>query len=99
MYGVRGERRLTEFEIPELPGYEESRPVRIGNAASCQFQLDVYGEVVQALYEARRLGLPEAAGARGRRAISPSSSSRRGSFPTTASGKCAEADVTSFTRR
>jgi len=64
MYGVRGERRLTEFEIPELPGYEESRPVRIGNAASGQFQLDVYGEVVQALYEARRLGLPEEAGAR-----------------------------------
>jgi GH15 family glucan-1,4-alpha-glucosidase len=64
MYGVRGERRLTEFEIPELPGYEESRPVRIGNAASGQFQLDVYGEVVQALYEARRLGLPEAVGAR-----------------------------------
>ena len=64
MYGVRGERRLTEFEIPELPGYEESRPVRIGNAASGQFQLDVYGEVIQALYEARRLGLPEQAGAR-----------------------------------
>jgi GH15 family glucan-1,4-alpha-glucosidase len=64
MYGIRGERRLTEFEIPELPGYEESRPVRIGNAASDQFQLDVYGEVVQALYEARRLGLPEEAGAR-----------------------------------
>jgi GH15 family glucan-1,4-alpha-glucosidase len=61
MYGVRGERRLTEFEIPELPGYEESRPVRIGNAASDQFQLDVYGEVIQALYEARRLGLPEEA--------------------------------------
>jgi len=65
MYGVRGERRLTEFEIPALPGYEESHPVRIGNAASGQFQLDVYGEVVQALYEARRLGLPEMAGARG----------------------------------
>jgi GH15 family glucan-1,4-alpha-glucosidase len=64
MYGVRGERRLTEFEIPELPGYEESRPVRIGNAASDQFQLDVYGEVIQALYEARRLGLPEEARAR-----------------------------------
>jgi GH15 family glucan-1,4-alpha-glucosidase len=64
MYGIRGERRLTEFEIPDLPGYEESRPVRIGNAASDQFQLDVYGEVLQALYEARRLGLPEAAGAR-----------------------------------
>ena len=59
MYGVEGERRLTEFEISELPGYEESRPVRIGNAASEQFQLDVYGEVAQAMYEARRLGLPE----------------------------------------
>ncbi len=59
MYGIDGERRLTEFEVPWLPGYEESRPVRIGNAASEQFQLDVYGEVLQALYEARRLGLPE----------------------------------------
>jgi GH15 family glucan-1,4-alpha-glucosidase len=59
MYGVAGEHRLSEFEIPALPGYEESRPVRIGNAASDQFQLDVYGEVAQALYEARRLGLPE----------------------------------------
>ncbi len=64
MYGIDGERRLTEFEIPWLPGYEESRPVRIGNAASEQFQLDVYGEVVQALYEARRLGVPEMPGMR-----------------------------------
>ena len=46
MYGIDGSRRLTEFELPELPGYEESRPVRIGNAASEQFQLDVYGEVM-----------------------------------------------------
>ena len=46
MYGIRGERRLTEFELDELPGYERSRPVRIGNAASEQFQLDVYGEVL-----------------------------------------------------
>src|SRR5215204_3204822 len=46
MYGIRGERRLTEFELEELPGYEGSRPVRIGNAASEQFQLDVYGEVI-----------------------------------------------------
>ncbi len=59
MYGVAGERRLTEFEVPWLPGYEESRPVRIGNAAHDQFQLDVYGEILQALYEARRLGVPE----------------------------------------
>jgi GH15 family glucan-1,4-alpha-glucosidase len=45
MYGVGGERRLTEFELPHLPGYEASKPVRVGNAASEQFQLDVYGEV------------------------------------------------------
>jgi GH15 family glucan-1,4-alpha-glucosidase len=65
MYGIEGERRLTEFEATWLPGYEDSRPVRIGNAASEQFQLDVYGEVLQALYEARRLGLPEALDVRG----------------------------------
>ena len=46
MYGIAGERRLTEFELDELPGYEGSKPVRIGNAASEQFQLDVYGEVL-----------------------------------------------------
>jgi GH15 family glucan-1,4-alpha-glucosidase len=45
MYGIAGERRLTEFELDELPGYEGSRPVRVGNAASEQFQLDVYGEL------------------------------------------------------
>jgi GH15 family glucan-1,4-alpha-glucosidase len=46
MYGIGGERRLTEFELEELSGYEGSRPVRVGNAASEQFQLDVYGEVI-----------------------------------------------------
>jgi GH15 family glucan-1,4-alpha-glucosidase len=46
MYGVGGERRLDEFELDWLPGYEESRPVRVGNGASGQFQLDVYGEVM-----------------------------------------------------
>jgi GH15 family glucan-1,4-alpha-glucosidase len=46
MYGITGERRLTEFDVGDLPGYEGSKPVRIGNAASEQFQLDVYGEVV-----------------------------------------------------
>jgi GH15 family glucan-1,4-alpha-glucosidase len=46
MYGIGGERRLTEFELPDLHGYEGSRPVRVGNAASEQFQLDVFGEVV-----------------------------------------------------
>ena len=57
MYGVAGERRLTELELPWLAGYEGSRPVRIGNGASGQRQLDVYGEVVDALYQARRQGL------------------------------------------
>jgi GH15 family glucan-1,4-alpha-glucosidase len=50
MYGVGGERRLAEFELPHLPGYEGSRPVRVGNAASEQFQLDVYGEVAAAMF-------------------------------------------------
>ena len=50
MYAIAGERRLTEFELPELPGYEGSRPVRVGNAASEQFQLDVYGEVLNVAY-------------------------------------------------
>ena len=50
MYGIGGERRLTEFELPDLPGYEDSRPVRVGNAASEQFQLDVYGEVAGVMF-------------------------------------------------
>jgi GH15 family glucan-1,4-alpha-glucosidase len=57
MYGVAGERTLTEAELDWMPGYESSRPVRIGNAASGQYQLDVYGEVMGALHESRRLGL------------------------------------------
>jgi GH15 family glucan-1,4-alpha-glucosidase len=58
MYGVAGERRLDEHVMRNLPGYEGSRPVRIGNAASGQLQLDVYGEVTDALHQARRMGLP-----------------------------------------
>jgi GH15 family glucan-1,4-alpha-glucosidase len=57
MYGVHGERRLDEMEIPWLAGYENSKPVRIGNAASNQFQLDVYGDVFYALYHAEINGL------------------------------------------
>ncbi|HWG56691.1 MAG TPA: glycoside hydrolase family 15 protein [Gaiellaceae bacterium] len=57
MYGLGGERRLTELELPWLPGYEGSRPVRVGNGASTQFQLDVYGEVLDVLSEARRAGM------------------------------------------
>jgi GH15 family glucan-1,4-alpha-glucosidase len=58
MYGVAGERRLTEWEADWLPGYEGSAPVRIGNAASGQFQLDVYGEVIDALHLTVKSGLP-----------------------------------------
>ncbi|HEX4607359.1 MAG TPA: glycoside hydrolase family 15 protein [Urbifossiella sp.] len=62
MYGVGGERRLDEYEVPWLAGYEGSKPVRVGNAAHQQFQLDVYGEVVAALHQARAVGLEAAPG-------------------------------------
>lgn len=62
MYGVGGERRLTEFELDDLPGYEESRPVRVGNAASEQFQLDVYGELAAVTF----LGLEQLGQIQGR---------------------------------
>jgi GH15 family glucan-1,4-alpha-glucosidase len=57
MYGVAGERRLVEYEVPWLSGYQKSAPVRIGNAAAGQVQLDVYGEVLDTLYVARRAGV------------------------------------------
>jgi GH15 family glucan-1,4-alpha-glucosidase len=57
MYGAAGERRLPELILDSLPGYEDSRPVRIGNAAVKQFQLDVYGEVIDTLHVARGAGL------------------------------------------
>jgi GH15 family glucan-1,4-alpha-glucosidase len=58
MYGLAGERRLDERELEWLPGYEQSAPVRIGNAASEQLQLDVYGEVLDAAYQTRVHGGP-----------------------------------------
>jgi GH15 family glucan-1,4-alpha-glucosidase len=58
LYGVTGVRRLDEYEIAWLPGYQASAPVRIGNAAAKQFQLDVYGEVMDTLHLARVAGLP-----------------------------------------
>ncbi len=63
MYGVAGERRLPELELAWLPGYERSPPVRTGNAAIEQRQLDVYGEVTDALYQTHRAGLPPDASA------------------------------------
>ncbi len=61
LYGISGERRLTELEIDWLPGYEGSKPVRIGNAAATQYQLDVYGEVMDTFHLARVAGLPREA--------------------------------------
>jgi GH15 family glucan-1,4-alpha-glucosidase len=58
LYGVTGVRRLDEYQVPWLPGYLGSAPVRIGNAAATQFQLDVYGEVMDTLHLARAAGLP-----------------------------------------
>ena len=59
MYGLAGERRLREWEVDWLPGYENSRPVRVGNAAAAQLQLDVFGEVMDALHQGRHGGLVE----------------------------------------
>jgi GH15 family glucan-1,4-alpha-glucosidase len=59
MYGLRGERRLTEWQVHWLAGYENSAPVRIGNAAHDQRQLDIFGEVMDALHQARKGGLPQ----------------------------------------
>ena len=100
MYGLAGERRLTELELDWLPGYEDSKPVRIGNAAHEQFQLDVYGEVMDAFEQSRKGGL-----ACDRRRLGPparywsSTSPRSGSSPTRASGRCAVRRGTSPTPR
>ncbi|MEO8381945.1 MAG: glycoside hydrolase family 15 protein [Acidobacteriota bacterium] len=59
MYGLAGERRLTELELPWLPGYEGSSPVRIGNAAHEQLQLDIFGELMDALHTSRKSGLED----------------------------------------
>jgi GH15 family glucan-1,4-alpha-glucosidase len=69
MYGIGGERRLDEYELAWLPGYEGSAPVRVGNAASGQLQLDVYGELVDAIYRAQQHGMAPAA-----RALDPTQS-------------------------
>ncbi|MGR0185060.1 glycoside hydrolase family 15 protein [Azospirillum aestuarii] len=57
MYGIAGERRLLEWEVPWLPGYEGASPVRVGNAAAPQLQLDVYGEMMDAAHQARMRGI------------------------------------------
>jgi GH15 family glucan-1,4-alpha-glucosidase len=61
MYGIAGERRIEEYELEWLPGFQGSRPVRVGNAASTQRQLDVYGEVLDAAYQTRASGAESSA--------------------------------------
>src|SRR6266446_5459127 len=69
MYGLSGERQLIEWEVPSLPGYHGAAPVRIGNAASGQLRLDVYGELIDATCQARKCVLApvESAWARARK--------------------------------
>jgi GH15 family glucan-1,4-alpha-glucosidase len=64
MYGLAGERRIPELELPWLAGYEGASPVRVGNAAHDQFQLDVYGELMDVMYVAERAGMPRCDNAR-----------------------------------
>ena len=59
MYGIGGEQRIPEMVVDALAGYENSRPVRVGNAAADQLQIDIYGELLDALYQARKRGLTE----------------------------------------
>ncbi len=100
MYGLAGERRLPEMTLPWLPGYEKSQPVRIGNAAASQLQLDVYGEVMDALHQGRKHGLPKHEAAWDLQCARCSSTSRpAGRSPTKACGKCADRAGASPTRR
>ena len=88
MYGIMGERRLTEWEVKWLPGYLELKPVRIGNAASSQFQLDVYGELMDTFEQARKGALaPPESGWEPCRSSWSSMSTSIGPCPTTASGR------------
>ena len=98
MYTVDGARRLPESVLDHLPGYEESRPVRIGNAAVDQRQMDVLGEVMVALDAGRRAGLSADEDAWRLQPSSSTTSPRTGSSPTTASGRSAARAGTSRTR-
>ena len=99
MYGLAGERRLDERELEWLPGYEGSRPVRVGNAASAQLQLDVYGEVADALYQTRAHGAPPDDNVWSLSRSCSSGWRTAGGGRTPASGRCAARTATSRTPR
>ena len=87
MYTVLGDKRLDELELPHLPGYENSRPVRIGNAAHSQLQLDIYGELADVGAQARAGGLPASPRAKEIRRVFLGILKRSGGGPTKASGR------------
>ena len=97
IYGLAGERQLTEWEVDWLPGYEGAKPVRVGNAAADQFQLDIYGEVASALHHAREGNLPSPASNSKRRCSIISKKSARSR--TKAFGKFAVLNSNSLTPR
>ena len=99
MYGVAGERDLPERQLDWLPGYADSRPVRVGNAASLQIQLDIYGELADVTKHAAHGGLPRRPGARNCALRSWIILKKSGRCPTTGYGKFAEIPSISFIPR
>ena len=99
MYGIMGERRLLEWEAGWLPGYEGAQPVRVGNAAHAQVQLDVYGELIDAFHQSRVAKLELDKGAGRWNAPCWSISPNNGTSPITASGSAAATAGTMFRRR
>ena len=99
MYGVAGERRLDEFVVHWLPGYKGASPVRVGNAAVKQLQLDVYGEVLDTFYVARRAGLATTEQTWDLECALVEHLKRSGAIPTRASGRCGAEGGNSPTRR
>jgi GH15 family glucan-1,4-alpha-glucosidase len=99
MYGIEGARRLPEFELPWLAGYEGSAPVRVGNAAAQQFQLDVWGEVLDGLSLTRSALLHDADDSWDIQVALMEHLEGRGTSPTTGCGRCVDRVSTSRTRR
>ena len=100
VYGVGGERHLPELELDWLAGYEGATPVRIGNGAADQFQLDVYGEVLHALEQAREAGIAEDdVSWPVQQAVLDYLEDELGAPPTGACGRCAARSGTTPTRR
>ncbi len=99
MYGVAGEQRLVEYEAPWLSGFAGSKPVRLGNAAHDQLQLDVFGEVSDTFYQARRLGIAPDSWAWSLECTLLQSLEERWRHPTTVSGRCAARSAILRTRK